>query len=205
MPPSTRMQRNRQRAAERAILGKIEENSMTTNHSNQIITKDSSAQNKTFDENVAVMNDNNNDVFDPTDGFDGLNPEHIRSIIEDLEAEIKRRVDGMNEEREKAQNLLKQEGRVLKFQLSTNVKQMTVSDFFQKFNVDLKTMDFKLNYSEREHANGGGKRTRLESSNTSSMSSSRGHFETPTSTFNYPSKIKSSPASRLIQSGEDIL
>lgn len=201
MPPSTRMQRNRQRAAERAILGKIEENSTKLSplrqHSSQF--KNELVQAMT---SINKANKVENDIFDPTDGFDGLNADHVRSVIEDLETEIRRRVEAIHEERENAHNLLKQQGRLLMFQFPTEKKKMTVGEFYQRYGVDLKTMQLDSD-NVLNTINGSGKRFKLQ---PTPLSSSSGRFETPGRIPTFSTKI-TTPSSvlRTAQKGEKTL
>jgi len=193
MPPSTRMQRNRQRAAERAILGKIEENSAVIR---------SPIQDNMKGKPLLQREKEQSNVFDPTDGFDGLNPDHMRSLIDDLETEIKRRIDLVNEEREKAINFLKQEGRVMMFRFSADAKKMTVGQFFESYGIDLKTINFDAEDIDLQ-MEGGGKCAKHSQTDTPFHSNSRYH--TPARLPNFSRKTMT-PAStlRTVKKGERI-
>jgi len=88
----------------------------------------------TVNEDVVLM------PFDPPEEFDGLNPEHMRSIIQDLEAEIKIRNDAVVDARERAMDFLRQESRLLMFKIPKLTKSTTVAEFRERFGVDMRQM-----------------------------------------------------------------
>ena len=185
--PSTRQQKNRE-LNERVVLAKVGENSMLCDNSYLLNQK-----------NLLPIRSEKNSVeaaiFDPTDGFDGLSPEHMRSLIDDLEIEIRRRIDAINEEREKARNVLQQQCRVMMFKFSPAIRKMTIGEFFDNYGIDLKTLDFDLKNTSTTQLDGGGKRVKLLSGETSS-SSSYSRFATPSRLPNFTRKL-TTPGSAL--------
>lgn len=76
------------------------------------------------------------------DEFDGRNPEHVNSIVEDLENVVAERRRDMDLQRDKAMDLVRHECRLLMIKMSKQVKTATVAEFREKFGTDLR--DFVL-------------------------------------------------------------
>lgn len=119
-----------------------------------------------------IRNVGANNTTSATHGFDGTNAKHIRNIIDDIETEISSRIEKIQHDSETMKNRLEQEKAIRLVKLSKSTRGMTITEFNEKYSVDILSLLLNLSGQRSGSPNHQDKRVKLDESIMETPSSS---------------------------------